>query len=248
MKLRIIASSIFLLTSVASAQILLNDVGFFKTGSGGTAVGGKVEFWQNSAGSKTGTLKLYVSNFSDYKKYTNVLTGYEDAVLTGFGFNVGTGFTYKSSSFTQAITGPIAGWETASEPNGITFTRSSNFTAGGELFEQGAFASNPVLQEGLSGGYSALFTFQFTASTASFLTSNFNANKFFGDADLKDLYFKFQEVSSGGCAGTNTDEIYVGFPSGDIPPTPEPSTYGMIGAALLVGLVAHRKYRSKKSA
>jgi hypothetical protein len=34
---------------------------------------------------------------------------------------------------------------------------------------------------------------------------------------------------------------------GDLPATPEPSTYGLMGAAALLGLVAHRRMKSKKA-
>ena len=238
----------FALASSSHAQLLLESKSFSAVGSNGAAVQGHMEFWKasSSASSKVGTFKLFIDNLSVYQKLDHTLTGHADGVLTGFGFNVGSGFSFQSGSFSESITGPLAGLETGPESGGILFSPQNSFTVGSgssaETFEEGAFASTSA--KGLAGGYAALFPFNFVTSSSTCLTSHFNSQSFFSDADLKDLYFRFQSVRDGDCDPTLTDTMFVGFPTNP-PATPEPATYGLIGGVMLFGLVAQRRLRAK---
>lgn len=245
MKRAVIFLSFFASLYSAKAQLLLDTWAFSATGVTGVAIQGHLEFWKNSPTptSTTGTLKLYLDNLSVHEKLNHTLTGHEDGILTGFGFNVASGFNYVSNSFTEALTGPIAGLATGSEPYGIDFSRSGSFSAGSESFQAGAFAEEPLPRHGLSGGYAALFTFNFSASNSAYVTNKFNADNFFADTDQKDLYFRFQSVSNNGCGTELSDKVFIGF-TDELPPTPEPSTYGLFGVVALFGVVLWR--RSKK--
>ena len=110
--------------------------------------------------------------------------------------------------------------------------------------------------------YGEKATFEFT------FNNDFNASAFAGFFDrTSDLTAYWENVDSEVWTKKKTkwsttyswvddsdcqtwDKGYVDFtlPSdGDIPATPEPSTYGLLGAAALLGLVAHRRHRAKKA-
>jgi len=254
MKKYLISSFVLLcgIVPLASAQ-LVDSRTFFVQGVTDVAASGSIQFWKTSA--TTGEVKLFIDNLSVYKALNHTLTGYENGVLTGFAFNVGSGFNYINHSFTETLLGPIAGLATGSEPWGLDFSYTGSTTVGGgpnaETFESSAFADNPSTHNGLSGGYSALFTFNYSASSAANLTNNFNSAGFFSDADTKDIYFRYQAVGSG-CGDEQSDKVFWGWASVPTPdpfipnsPVPEPSTYGLTGVAALGALILVRRYRKK---
>ena len=60
----------------------------------------------------------------------------------------------------------------------------------------------------------------------------------------KDIVVRWQEVRND-CTTGQGDYGWTGFPE-EIPPTPEPSTYGLMGAAALMGGVIYRRRQQKK--
>ncbi len=97
----------------------------------------------------------------------------------------------------------------------------------------GTTASGGTSNNGIYFGEQVQFKFQF----ANF--SEQQAKDFFKDKTF-DVTVRWQSI--GEC-----DYSDIGFGT-EIPPTPEPSTYGMIGAGALLGLVAHRRYKKKQAA
>jgi len=236
------------LCSVASAQLLLDSRSFSAEGKTDVAVKGRIEFWKDSAlaTSNMGTVKIYVDNLSVYKNLNGALTGNQNGILTGLGFNVGAGFSYMSYSFSETVTGPVAGLGQGAEPYGVDFTYAGAHTVDAEKFEATAYADDPVYHNGVTGGFASLFSFRFKATDSASVINKFNAAYFFADADKKDLYFHFEGVSSFATKCTDLSEnLYLGLE--ELPPTPEPSTYGVVGAGVLLGMAAWRR-RSKRSA
>ena len=237
---RILSLLILLAAATGLRAQLLESQEFSAIGDTGVAVHGYIEFWQNT--STTGTIKLYVDNYSVYRYLDNSLTGFENGVITGFGFDVGTGFTW-TSAFTQ--TNPASAIPNmATGTDAINFAPEQPYSEAGVSMDIGSQATNPQPQDGLAGGYTAGFTFGFSTSTATYFTDNFNAAYFFGDADGQDLYFRFQAISSNGVGTANSDKVYVTWDNGGggfDNPVPEPSTYGLFGAMALMALVIARR-------
>lgn len=108
------------------------------------------------------------------------------------------------------------------------------------------------ISQGVRYGEIAVFEFTFTAGD---ITQS-NYKNFFGN-DFLSVYWR--EVTKVSKVGGNFVESNANggwdkgledfFPptDGDLPPTPEPSTYGLMGAAALMGLVARRRHLAKKA-
>jgi hypothetical protein len=195
----------------------------------GVAVKALFEFDQT-----LGYLRITIDNLSGTGSYT-------DGVLQGFGFDGTAGLTYVANSFAVESV-------TAGEPGGVNYTiglgysfsglgTDGNFDFGaGTAGANGNGGGSP--DDGLAGGYSAAFRFQFSGDL-----SNFNAGSFFGaNGDDADFGFRFQGVTR-----VNSEKI-VYFATDEAPPVPEPSTYGMIGALALLAIVGWRKLRVHQAA
>ncbi len=118
------------------------------------------------------------------------------------------------------------------------------------------------VNQGIRYGEIATFTFTFKNND---ITQN-NYKEFFGDnfisvywRDVTETYTtreknkwgQWKDVTKTRTPNGGWDKGLGGFrpPSdGDLPATPEPSTYGLMGAAALLGLIAHRRYKAKKAA
>ena len=101
---------------------------------------------------------------------------------------------------------------------------------------------NPI-SKGLAGGYQTVFSFYFNGASDQVFLDSFNADTFFSDADGEDLFFRFQSVSSNGVGTADSDKVFVGWDPGGggfDNPVPEPSTYGLFGAMVLLALVMAR--------
>ena len=142
--------------------------------------------------------------------------------LTSFGFNVPTNLIASASLVTA--------------PTGWTLASSYDLNAGGNNFMQdiGAKTGNDVNggspQDGIAFGETGTFVFQFAdfASTAGFLGSNGVSGR-----------WQVVTAGSGSDAGFGSPTLP---PGADIIAVPEPSTYGLIGAAgLLAGIVIRRR-------
>jgi hypothetical protein len=121
--------------------------------------------------------------------------------------------------------------------------------------DYGVKAQTPNI--GIEYGEKATFVFKFN-NTMDITAGNFAG--FFNNsaATTNDFDFtvRWQEVGKksdyglhGECAeGSDKGGInLLPFSDGELPATPEPSTYGLMGAAALLGLVAHRRHKAKKA-
>lgn len=120
------------------------------------------------------------------------------------------------------------------------------------------------INQGIKYGEVAVFEFTFTNKDID----QSNYKNFFGDNFLSVYWREVTEVETTGqwkwvngrktwVTKTTECEVNGGWDKGhgdfwpptdgDLPPTPEPSTYGLMGAAALLGLVAHRRHKAKKA-
>jgi hypothetical protein len=180
-----------------------------------------------------GTLKLTLTNLAGTAKSTwgDGTGNYTSGILTQFGFDTPTGLTMVSGSYSQQL---AAG--NGSEPNGISFNLDIPQTIGAWSFDFGGDATSNA--KGLSGGYSAIFTFKFTGNATAL--SKFNSAGFFANNGTDaDMGFRFDDVGSS-CYDTWDKLAYW---VKDNPPIPEPSTYGLMGTAALAGVIAVKRRR-----
>jgi hypothetical protein len=116
----------------------------------------------------------------------------------------------------------------------------------------------PTPNYGIEYGEKATFYFKFTQDINLSNIAGFFDNKS-TTTNPFDFTVRWQEVDTkynyenncGSNPGSDKGGIDLGFsPQGDIPPTPEPSTYGLIGGAAMVGLVLvrRRQIKAKKAA
>jgi hypothetical protein len=206
------------------------------TDNTGVAINALFEF---NYGGTPGLMRLTLTNLSGTARPLSEGGGfYNTGVLTGFGFDAPTGITYVAGSFTETLNNGIPA--NLLEPSGIDFGPANPMAMPPlATFDFGAEAESPggVNNNGLSSGFAAIFTFQFTGNLANFNSTGFWANNG-SDADLG---FRFQTI--GGQSGKSEK---VDFIINDNPPIPEPSTYGAFAAALLLGVVGvKRRHRAK---
>jgi hypothetical protein len=191
-----------------------------------------------------GYLEITLSNLSGTPKPGG--GSYTDGILVGFGFDGPTGLSYKSGSFS-------AEGFTAGEPSGVNFVLGLGFSMSGGLgaagngsFDFGAgvggadgngAGGSPAA--GIAGGYSATFRFQFEGDLTAFNASSFFAQNG-GDADLG---FRLKAV---GADGSYSEKIAF-VVADEIPPVPEPTSYGVIGAAMLLCAVSLKWRRSTQT-
>lgn len=160
--------------------------------------------------------------------------------ITSFGFNTPfsdaqLGNNGSNVSFTEVWTTKLVGHTTSKWNIFEPYSISQN---GGYSEELGVGTGNTptggTSANGIKFGEKVTFTFQFPDFTAAQVAGFFDSNS--------DLVVRWQEVGIG-CSNGWSD-----FGPTDIPPTPEPSTYGLMGAAALFACVAIRRRKQKKVA
>jgi len=196
----------------------------------GVAINARFQF---NYGGTAGLLRLTLTNLSGTPRPLAEGGGnYTAGILTGFGFDAPSGMSYVNNSFTQVL-----GAGSGSEPFGINFAVDVGYDLSGlASFDIGAAGTSPSPKSGLSGGYEAVFTFKFTGNLTNFNESNF----FSHNGSDADMGFRFQSV---GPSGSKSDKVAYWVNDCDIPPIPEPSTYGAMAAGLLLGVVGWKRYR-----
>ncbi|HEX2854644.1 MAG TPA: PEP-CTERM sorting domain-containing protein [Opitutaceae bacterium] len=227
--------------------VATNGPGVFTTENTGVAVKALFKFDH-----QLGYLEVKLTNLSGTAKPGG--GHYTDGILVGFGFDGPAGLLYKSNSFTQLSF-------TSGEPGGVDFDLGNGFSMSGGLggagngtFDFGAGVdgadgngtggspSPGIAGGGPGGGYSATFRFRFKGDL-----THFNADDFFefNGADA-DLGFRFKAV--GDCDEDSEKVVYFVEDSPNAPPIPEPSTYGLLAAGLLVGVAGLKRYRARRTA
>lgn len=211
--------------------------GTVTTDNTGVAINALFQF---NYGGTPGLLRLTLTNLSGTARPASEGGGfYNTGVLTGFGFDAPAGVTYVAGSFTETLNNGNPA--NLLEPSGINFGPANPMSMpplGTFDFGAEAQSTGGVNNNGLSSGYEAIFTFQFSGTLTNFNSAGFFSNNG-SDADLG---FRFQTI--GGQSGQSEK---VAFTIDDNPPIPEPSTYGLFAGALLVGLVTLKRRRARNA-
>lgn len=190
----------------------------------GVAIDATFNFSINSG---VGTLQLTLKNLAGTAKLpADGVGNYTRGILTGFGFDAPVGANYIAGSFAQTLA-----FGSGSEPGGINFKLETPYTQTNPVgnFDFGAASSAPAPHNGLAGGYTAIFTFKFNGDLTWFNPGGF----FSHNGSDADFGFRYQSIPWG--EGSDKFVYY------DNPPIPEPSTYGCVAAAFLVGVVSYRR-------
>lgn len=180
------------------------------------------------------TLTIFVDNTKEG------LNGYR-GTITSFGFN---------TPFTDALLGNngrnVSFSQVWDEKVGRHSTTKWNKFEPYYLPQNGGYAADLGVgtghgeaggstQNGIHFGEQVTFKFQLPNFGPA------DSDRFF---DLQnDLVVRWQEVGNNDC-----DDRFSDFGVGDLPPAPEPSTYGLMGAAALLGIVGLRRRSQKNSA
>lgn len=166
--------------------------------------------------------------------------------ITSFGFN--TPFTDKqlgnngsNVSFTQVWTD--ANWGHYNLTKWNKFEPYNISQNGGYHEELGVGTGNTptggTTSNGIKFGEQVRFTFTFPDFTPQQVAGFYDG--------AQDIVVRWQEVNDTRFQSyCDTNRSDYGW--GDIPPTPEPSTYGLMGAAALLGIVGFRRHAQKKRA
>jgi hypothetical protein len=190
---------------------------------------------------------------------SNILTIDVDNTLAGPGGMQGTITSFGfNTPFTNAQLGTNGSkvdfvsqtWTKKVQSNSHTFDKWNEFEPyylsqnGGYKQDYGVgTGNNPTggtTKNGIKHGEKATFVFKFP---------DFTPGQFDGFFDRKqDIVVRWQEVGKNNCYEWSDFGPGNFPPTGEIPPTPEPSTYGLIGAGALFALVVYRKraQRAKK--
>jgi hypothetical protein len=236
----------------ASAQLISRT--FDVTGASNHVVA-RFTIWINA------TANTYVV---DINNALPAASGAKVGTITGFGFN--TPFSVASQASDNPGTVVMkAKWTQVNSGHGVP----TSWSGDDYWSEQTPYALPPSYSNdygvegtpnrGVEYGEKATFVFTFNAANNDITAANFAG--FFNNNSATAIKFDFtvrwQEVDTknnylNNCFdGPGSDKggsDLLAFSDGELPPAPEPSTYGLMGAAALVGLIAHRHRSAKKRA
>ena len=189
-----------------------------------------------------GTLTLTIKNLAGTSKVPYGGTGnYTSGILTGFGFDLPGSTLTPDIPVVTYTAGLNTFTQSSDDPDSINFAPSIPFdeTNPEGSFDFGAVTTSPhPIANGLAGGKTATFVIKFGGDL-----TNFNETGFFshngGDSDFG---FRFQSVGARG-EGSDKFVYYVD----ENPPIPEPSTYGLVAAGLLVALVGAKRLKARST-
>lgn len=248
------------LTSIAQAQLISRT---FDVSGVSNGVVTRFTIWINA---NTNTLAVDIDNARPLTNGGNTQVG----TLTGFGFNTPWAIASQSSDSPGTVA-VSAKWTSVNSGHGgvpTAFPTAGQVNTADDFWSEetpynlspsfnndyGVKANNP--NTGIEYGEKATFVFKFSqdinvANFAGFFNNNIST------ANDYDFSVRWQEVGKKSDYGLHGDGCADGsdkggkdlpfFSDGDLPPTPEPSTYGLMGAAALLGLVAHRRHKAKKA-
>lgn len=223
----------FVGTTKSSAQLFFHvvdvDSAYVDSGSNlGVAINATFNFSINAG---IGTLKVTLTNLAGTPKapWGDGAGNYTAGILTGFGFDappVGVGgLTYLGFTDDPSTSINFLGITPYTETNPVG------------TFDFGAVAANPAPGNGLLSGQTATFKFKFGGNLA-----NFTQDKFFkNNGTDSDFGFRYQAVGTNG-SGSDKFVYYID----DCPPIPEPSTYGMAAAGVLISLVGAKRFKRRQ--
>ncbi len=216
------------------------------------------------------TLRIDVTNLSGGWRTVGAgaaqqLVRFGTGTLTGFGFetNPDNLWANRFAAWTNPAFNAPGIWGS----DAINFVLNQNYELNGGgsdhpyYMDLGTSSSGNV-HAGLASGYGASFRFRFTSTTSGFDAATFNPYDFFfrdTDADPWDMSFRFQQTSGlpatyfsgcynpcdNPCGNEGSDKVAVAFHLEEDLQVPEPSTYGLLGAAALLGLVVTRRLRRR---
>lgn len=178
--------------------------------------------------------------------------GFNRSDLTGFGFNLPAPFAYQSFSSSLLTPGEPGGIGFGQKANysltyGGTFDRGVRLRYGGTSYSEHS-GGDPLY--GLRSGYTARFVFSFnvTNATKDVFADYFNVAAFFAGED-PEMIFRFRNVltplpNKPTSFNTLNAKVLVSEQFGGGEEVPEPATYGILGALLLAGLIARRRWQS----
>ena len=219
----LVASAILGLFAASSAQAQLVT---FVSGVN-TPVKTKFTFWVDPA---TDRLTIEVDNRYIGEQHAK-------GTVTGFGFNLPTGNGADVTLLSQTWTVNAANHSTTkwSVVDDFQAKNSANYQTEvgvwSKLSPSGNHGNGSTPKNGVRFGDVTTFVFQVPAFTPA------QQNAFY--SGTPDLVVRWQSVDWD-CKLGDSDRGFTDFPE-ELPPVPEPSTYGLMGAALLGGLVILRR-------
>lgn len=224
----------FVGVTTSSAQLFFHvvDVDSLHVDSGsnlGVAINATFTFSINAG---VGTLQVKLTNLAGTSRaaWGDGAGNYTAGILTGFGFDappVGVGgLTYLGFTDDPSLSVNFAGITPYTETNPVG------------TFDFGAIAANPAPGNGLLSGQTATFEFKFGGNLTNFTQANF----FKTNGTDADFGFRYQAVGANG-SGSDKFVYYID----DNPPIPEPSTYGIVAAGLLLTLTGLKRLKARRA-
>lgn len=249
------------LTSIAQAQLISRT--FDVTGVSNGVVT-RFTIWINA---NDNTLVVDIDNARPLVNGGNTQVG----TITGFGFNTPWAIGSQSSDSPGSVAVSAKWTAVNSGHSGVPTSfpvGSSQINSADDFWNEATpYTLNPSYSNdygvtaatpntGIEYGEKATFVFKFSQDITVANFAGFFDNSASTTNDY-DFSVRWQEVGKKSVYGTHGDDCADGsdkggidlrsFSNGDLPPTPEPSTYGLMGAAALMGIAAHRRHKAKKA-